>query len=269
MGGTAYQDFFARVECKYLLTSRQYEALLPDVEEMASVDQYGRTRILNIYYDTPDYRLIRTSLERPSYKEKLRLRSYGIPQEDTQVYLEIKKKYAGIVYKRRIGLPCVAAEESLSSGLPLPEKEPSQIGREIEYFRKCHRGLRPAMVISCSRVALAGITDPLLRITFDEDIRWRTEGLDLMEGGEGEPLLQEGEHLMELKFDKAIPLPLARRMSELGIRKATFSKYGMGYRALCAQRKEKTSCQQLFSVPSYQTASSQGKGSFSAQPAPC
>ena len=91
MGGTAYQDFFARVECKYLLTSRQYEALLPDVEEMASVDQYGRTRILNIYYDTPDYRLIRTSLERPSYKEKLRLRSYGIPQEDTQVYLEIKK----------------------------------------------------------------------------------------------------------------------------------------------------------------------------------
>ena len=266
--GNSYQDSFARVECKFLLSPEQYEGLMPKILEMAAVDEYGRTKILNTYYDTPDYRLIRTSLEKPVYKEKLRLRSYGVPEGDTRVFMEIKKKYDGIVYKRRVSLSCAEAEKCMREGRPLPRTDHPQIDREIAYFREYYEGLRPAMAVSYDRVALAGTKDPHLRITLDENICWRTWNLRLSGGGEGKPLLSEGQRLMELKFERAVPLELARRMSELGIRKTNFSKYGMGYKQYITG-KENESCHIFFLYPSYQTAASRAKASFSARSVPC
>ena len=100
-----YQDTFKRYEIKYLLSAKQKKEFMKTIERYMTLDRYGRTTIQNIYYDTPDWRLIRTSLEKPVYKEKLRLRSYGTANPEKTVFIEIKKKYDGVVYKRRTSAP--------------------------------------------------------------------------------------------------------------------------------------------------------------------
>ncbi len=222
-----FKDVFQRIEVKYLLDERQYKALMKRLENMAAVDSYGKTSILNIYFDTPDYRLIERSLEKPVYKEKLRLRTYGVAKDDTNAFIEIKKKYKGVVYKRRISMPYKNAMDYLTGGQG--PKEKSQISDEIDYFLQFYKGIRPAMAISYDRIAMAGIEDPDLRITFDTNIRWRTENLSLKEGNKGKDILLPGQYLMELKIAGAMSMELARILDELNIRKTSFSKYGRGY----------------------------------------
>ena len=222
-----FKDVFQRIEVKYLLSDRQYTELLKRLENMAAIDSYGKTSILNIYFDTPDFKLIERSLEKPVYKEKLRLRTYGVASDDTNAFIEIKKKYKGVVYKRRINMPYKEAMDYLTKDKEL--KERSQISDEIDYFKHFYKGLKPAMAISYDRIAMAGIEDPDLRITFDENIRWRTENLSLSEGNVGKDILLPGQHLMELKIAGAMSMELARILDELDIRKTSFSKYGRGY----------------------------------------
>lgn len=222
-----YQEIFQRTEIKYLISEEQYTELRKRLSKMAEVDKYGETDILNIYYDTPGFELIRASLEKPVYKEKLRLRSYGTATEDSTSFIEIKKKYKGVVYKRRIDAPYTDAKEYLDGRSDLEQN--SQIKTEIDAFLDGYRGLRPAMAISYKRIAMAGTEDPELRITFDREILWRTERLDLREGAKGEDLLKPGQRLMEVKIANAFPLKLARIFSELGIFPVSFSKYGRGY----------------------------------------
>ena len=224
---SGFQDVFQRIETKYLMDEDQYQALRKRLEGMAEVDQYGETPILNIYFDTPDYRLIRTSLEKPAYKEKLRLRSYGVPQDDTQAFIEIKKKFKGVVYKRRIGMSYEDSLAYLCEGRPV--KEPSQISGEIDYFMHYYKGIRPAMAVSYDRIAMSGSTDSNLRITFDRNIRWRVDHMDLKEGNVGRDILEPGQHLMELKIAGAMSTELAEILSELNIYQVSFSKYGRGY----------------------------------------
>ena len=222
-----FKDVFERIETKYLLSEIQYRELMKRLEPIAAVDSYGKTSILNIYYDTPDFKLIERSLEKPMYKEKLRLRTYGIPGDDTNAFIEIKKKFKGIVYKRRISMPYGKAIGYLE-GKNRPDKE-SQISSEIDYFLKYYKGIRPAMAISYDRIAMAGINDPELRITFDTNIRWRTDRLSLKYGNVGKEILLPGQHLMELKIAGAMSMEMAHILDELNIRKTSFSKYGRGY----------------------------------------
>ncbi|MBO4292318.1 MAG: polyphosphate polymerase domain-containing protein [Lachnospiraceae bacterium] len=223
----SYQDTFQRYEMKYLLTKQQKARLLWAMQPHMALDQYGRTTIQNIYYDTPDFALIRKSLEKPVYKEKLRLRSYGTAAKDSTVFLELKKKYKGIVYKRRTDAPCFRAEAYLKSGNPLAKQD--QITAEIDYFRKFYKGLRPAMVISYEREAFYNKEGSDLRITLDENILWREEELTLRTGAYGNVLLEEGQTLMEIKVGGAMPLWLAEKLSELKIYQTSFSKYGNAY----------------------------------------
>ena len=222
-----FKDVFQRIEVKYLLDDRQYTKIMKRLEGMAKIDSYGETSILNIYFDTPDYTLIERSLEGPVYKEKLRLRTYGVAKDDTNAFIEIKKKYKGVVYKRRISMPYKEAISYLVEG-KRPGKT-SQISNEIDYFLHYYQGIRPAMAISYDRIAMVGTEDPDLRITFDKNIRWRTDRLSLKEGNRGKDILLPGQHLMELKIAGAMSIELARILDELNIRKTSFSKYGRGY----------------------------------------
>ncbi len=222
-----FKDVFQRIEVKYLLDDRQYTGLMKRLEGMAAIDSYGKTSILNIYFDTPDFLLIERSLDKPKYKEKLRLRTYGVADDNTNAFIEIKKKYDGVVYKRRILMPYKEAIDYLISGKPV--KKESQISKEIDYLLKYYKGIRPAMAISYDRIAMAGIDDPELRITFDSNIRWRTNNLSLTEGNVGKDILLPGQHLMELKIAGAMSTELARILDELNIRETSFSKYGRGY----------------------------------------
>ncbi len=221
------KDVFERIETKFLLDEMQYRSLMKRLEGIAAIDSYGETSILNIYFDTPDYKLIERSLEKPVYKEKLRLRTYGIPKDDTNAFIEIKKKYKGVVYKRRITMPYADALSYLTDGKKHPKE--SQISKEIDYFLGFYKGIKPAMAISYDRIAMAGIEDPDLRITFDTNIRWRTNNLSLKMGNRGNDILLPGQHLMELKIAGAMSVEMARLLDELNIRQTSFSKYGRGY----------------------------------------
>ena len=217
---------FERVEKKYLLTPAQLDALAPLLHRYMQIDQYGRHTICNVYYDTPDYRLIRTSLQKPVYKEKLRLRSYGVPGPGDTVFVELKKKYRGVVYKRRTALELTAAERWLVGDGPAPE---GQIAREIDYFQSLYR-TGPAVFLAYDRVAMFGRQDPELRLTLDENIRWRTDALALSAGDRGSPLSVQGLYLMEVKLPGVMPLWLAHGLAQAGAAPVSFSKYGCCYR---------------------------------------
>ena len=165
-------DIFQRREIKFLVDSRQRAYLEQAFRRRMVMDPHGESTICNIYYDTPDFRLVRTSLEKPVYKEKLRMRSYGRASEEDPVFLEFKKKYKGIVYKRRILLPQREAAAFMAGKAPLPQQ--SQIGRELDYCRVFYRDLQPAVYLCYDRSPWYAAEDPDFRATFDKNIRWRS-----------------------------------------------------------------------------------------------
>lgn len=223
---------FERRELKYRITDAQRAALEAACGARMVPDEHGESTICNIYYDTADYRLIRASLEKPAYKEKLRLRSYGVTEPGGEVFLELKKKYKGIVYKRRITLPEDAAGEFIAGRTPLGEH--GQIGREIEYFTAFYAPLLPAVHLSYERSAWFSREDRDLRITFDKNIRFRQEDVSLTLPAGGRRILSEGESLMEIKAAAALPLWLVSELDTLGIYQSTFSKYGEAYKVILA-----------------------------------
>lgn len=223
---------FERRELKYRITDAQRAALEAAFGARMVPDEHGESTICNIYYDTADYRLIRASLEKPAYKEKLRLRSYGVTEPGGEVFLELKKKYKGIVYKRRITLPEDAAGEFIAGRAPLGEH--GQIGREIEYFTAFYAPLLPAVHLSYERSAWFSREDHDLRITFDKNIRFRQEDVSLTLPAGGRRILPEGESLMEIKAAAALPLWLVSELDTLGIYQSTFSKYGEAYKVILA-----------------------------------
>lgn len=222
-----YQGTFKRYEKKYLLEHEKYEILRDRLQDYMQVDDYGLTTICNIYFDTPDHRLIRASLEKPVYKEKLRLRSYGVPQKTDPAFIELKKKYKGIVYKRRIKSDLADAELYLYEGNSSVES--GQIKKEIDWFLNFYQNISPSMYISYERIAMYGLQDRNLRITFDSNITWREEDLWLEHGVWGNSLLKEGEKLMEVKIPGAMPIWMANFFSEMEIYPTSFSKYGRAY----------------------------------------
>lgn len=225
---------FQRHELKYLVTDTQRAALEAAFAGTMIPDEHGESTICNVYYDTPDFRLIRRSLEKPVYKEKLRLRSYGPAAPETPVFLELKKKYDGVVYKRRISLPEQAAEDWFAGRGDLPE---SQIAREIRYFRSFYRELEPAMYLRYDRTAYYSRESTDLRVTFDRRIAWRREALRLTSPAGGRELLAPGMSLLEIKAADAFPLWLAALLSRCGIRQTSYSKYGEAYLTFLAEQR--------------------------------
>jgi hypothetical protein len=224
---------FERHELKYLVTDCQRRILEQTLQERMVPDEHGESTVCNIYFDTPDFYLVRRSLEKPVYKEKLRVRSYGPVTSDRPVFLELKKKYKGVVYKRRISLEEQAAMDFLCRKTPLPEQ--SQIGHEIEYFLEFYRDLGPAVHLSYDRTAFFSKENQDLRVTFDKNIRWRTKELSLTRQPGGEQILQPRQSLMEIKASSAVPLWLVHLLSGNQIYQSSFSKYG---RAYCAMMRE-------------------------------
>lgn len=222
---------FQRVEKKYLLTAAQKETLLSEMGDRLVADRYGKSTVCSLYLDTPDRRIIRDSLdakgfEKPMYKEKLRLRSYGTPSPDTKVFFEIKKKYRGVVYKRRVALPLSQAVIYLNGGEKPLE---SQIMDEIDWAMQFYGNPAPSMLLSCEREAYVFAENPRLRITFDTHLRYRETDLDLSLGSHGTSLLPDGSVIMELKTDGALPLWLCHVLDKHGLYPSSFSKYGTAY----------------------------------------
>lgn len=252
-----FTDVFERKEVKYCLNERQYRAILSALDGRMAPDVFGATRIVSRYLDTSERSLIERSMDKPLYKEKLRLRGYGSPRANDRVFVEIKKKYKGIVYKRRVGCSLAAACAYLD-GVPYeracgryPLSDPVmaaeslaprsvQIAREIDSFIERHRPLLPSMLISCVRTAYAKSADDVavlaasdtpddLRITFDERISY--QDLFAARGSAARALLPAGDVVMEIKSAGPFPLWLVRALDACEARPSSFSKYGAAYRA--------------------------------------
>ena len=227
-------EVFNRYEHKYMLNREQFEKVIKVMDEHMVMDSHNKDHriytIANVYYDTPDDYLIRTSLSRPKYKEKLRLRSYGVPDGNSKVYLEIKKKFKGIVNKRRTALTLSEAYEFLSTG-KAPEIKGhmnGQVMKEIEYFLKIY-DLSPKVYLAYDRIAYFEKDNNDLRISFDMNIRSRRYDVALEKGDAGEKLLPDDVYLMEIKTSLAKPLWLTHMLAELDIKRNRFSKYGTEY----------------------------------------
>ena len=232
-------NVFSRHEIKYLLTAEQRSRVLAGIAAHMIPDPHGMSTIRNIYYDTPTHLLIRRSLEKPKYKEKIRLRSYGQPSEDSIVFLELKKKADGVVYKRRVELKERDAEQYMAGAFDkqelcarIADVSSPQIAGEIDYVRHFYRDLQPMVYLSYDRCAFFSEEDESLRITFDKNICWRGTNVRLTEAPGGEDLLAPGESLMEIKTATALPMWLVAVLNEAGARPTSFSKYGRAYEAI-------------------------------------
>ena len=218
---------FERVEKKFWMTDEQYRGLLPTLNAHLKQDRYGDSAVCNIYYDTVDYALIRRSVERPLFKEKLRLRSYGLPEESGKVYVEIKRKLNGIGYKRRIAVPFAEAKKLLR-GEAITCSDP-QIEGEILAFVRRYRP-KPMVFLSYRRTAMTDENDPDLRVTADTELRYRLEDAERPGKNGMKPILEDDSMvLLEIKALGAIPLWLTEEMSRLRIYQAPFSKIGTVY----------------------------------------
>ena len=254
----AYQAIFKRYELKYMLTRQQKEILLEAMKPYMALDAYGRTTIRNIYYDTDNYRLIRRSIEKPEYKEKLRVRSYRQVSAEENVFVELKKKYKSVVYKRRLHMPQEQAQEWLATGqreaFPVQSKvaefgqrevqsaqrkgqQPrldesyatAQISAEIDYFLQYYETLHPVLFLSYEREAYYALDGGDFRVTFDDHILCRQEDLSLTAEVRGEFILEEDKVLMEIKCSGGIPLWMTEVLSREKLYKTSFSKYGTAY----------------------------------------
>lgn len=226
----AYQMTFKRYELKYLLNKKEKEEILLAMKPHMKLDDYGRTVIRNIYFDTENFRLIRRSLEKPVYKEKLRIRSYKPVQITDPVFVEIKKKYKSVVYKRRLLLPEKTVMESFRTGEPLPVC--SQIGDEIQYFREYYKNLQPSVFLSYEREAFYSLDGSDFRVTFDENILYRRNDISLGSEIYGHPLLGKQQTLMEIKTSGGIPLWMSETLTKHHLYKTSFSKYGSAYQRM-------------------------------------
>lgn len=229
------QMIFQRYELKYLMNRSQQAAVLAAMEPYMEPDDYSHSSIRNLYLDTPDFLLIRRSMEKPAYKEKLRIRSYGCTEMDQPVFAELKKKYRSVVYKRRLSLPQRQVFRCLRGEGQWPD---TQIGRELAYAAGFYPNLAPSVFLSYERDAYHGREDHSFRVTFDREIRFRREALTLDTNTWGQPLLKPGQVLMELKVSGGLPLWMAHTLSTLKIYQTSFSKYGTAYGQILAQRRE-------------------------------
>ncbi|MCR5153571.1 MAG: polyphosphate polymerase domain-containing protein [Lachnospiraceae bacterium] len=230
-------EVFNRYEKKYIINDEQYKALRERLAEYMEADAHSKDggfyTICNIYYDTPDNNLIRASVDPAGarYKEKVRLRSYGTVGTDDKVFLEIKKKYEGLVNKRRTTMYLKDAYNFIETK-EQPEIQPfmnKQVLNELSYAIK-RNNIEPKLFLSYDRVAMFGKDNKDFRITFDKNITTRRYDLGLHYGVYGDKLLEEGKWIMEVKIDNAMPLWMTKILSELKIYPGSFSKYGTEYK---------------------------------------
>lgn len=227
---------FKRYEKKYRLTKEEKDAFLSRISNKLVPDKHGVNTVCSLYLDTPDYLLIRNSIDAISYKEKLRIRSYGVPNDEKKLFFEIKKKFKGVVYKRRVSMSLDEVFEYLDSGVPPMD---TQIMREIDYLMRFYRQPKPDVCILCEREAYFLSENENVRLTFDNNLRYRHGFPDTENAKEGTPIVEKDECILEIKTPGAMPIWLANVLSECKIYPRSFSKYAHAYYDIMNINKEK------------------------------
>lgn len=229
-------NFFKRVEKKYILNKEQYIFFKEAIKDKMIEDEHGKSTICNIYLDTEKYDLIRHSITKPRFKDKVRLRSYNIPTLNDNVYLEIKRKYNGVVSKRRIEIPLKEFYNYINK--KNPNIQECQIKQEIDYYFE-HYSLKPTMFLSYYRRAYYDKENKDFRLTFDSNILARNYDLEIEKGNYGINILEKDKYIMEIKTLGSMPMWIVKLLDEIQICPCGFSKYGEAYiQLICNSQKE-------------------------------
>lgn len=231
---------FQRREKKYLIDPNSFPAFQNELQQSMQMDEYGLHTISSLYYDTDDFRFIRHSMEKPMYKEKFRVRSYGVANADSLIFLELKKKIQKIVYKRRIAIPYSAYQSWLTTGVFPKDDSHPQITEELKWLFLQHADLQPKVLILYDRLSYFWAEDADFRLTFDQNIRYRKQDFRLDGACDGELVAPEIGILMEVKALGAYPLWFVQLLNKYRIKRASFSKYAQTYQRHLWTRKEKS-----------------------------
>lgn len=224
---------FKRIEKKFVIKQDQFNLLFSKLMEVMEYDSYCIKNkfytIHNIYFDDSYNSIIRHSITKPYFKEKLRVRSYNeIISEDDKFFVEIKKKMNGTVYKRRE----VISLKDWSNFICDDNQVLKEVNHLIHYFK-----LVPKVYISYDRIALVGKNDSQFRITFDYNIRSRREHLNLNSNSLDKYVVAKDMYIMEIKINQSMELWLSKLLSELNIYSSSFSKYAVEYTNFIREEK--------------------------------
>lgn len=214
---------FERIEIKYILNKTQYQKVIENIKDYMTYGPYGIYNICNLYYDTDSFQLIRDSLDKPLFKEKLRLRSYGLPNKTDNVFLEAKRKFQKTVYKRRFSFPYEYLDNIFEN------QSKSQIQKELNYFVNFYH-LIPKVFLSYDREEFIDKKDNSFRLTFDSNVIARTYDVSFDYGIYGENVLPNETYIMEIKVSHNLPLWFVNILNDLNIYPSSFSKYGEFYK---------------------------------------
>lgn len=237
-----------RGELKYLMTEEVYRMFRAASQEYLEPDSFACSLVSSLYLDNDDNAIIRRSLEKPPYKEKLRIRTYvDEPGPGDTCFFEIKKKFKGTVFKRRVEMTLGEAlsfcrngkrpEETLTALSDADRRTALQILQEIEWLFMLYGDLRPSFLVSCKRLSLKEKTTDSLRITFDRDLRWSFDRQREFLGSATNALIDPASRIMEIKSTKGMPFWLIEVLNELELRPQSFSKVGKSYGAWLQKTK--------------------------------
>ena len=232
------KNVFKRKELKYLLSRSDYEALLPILQKYMTSDKYGLQTVNNVYFDSPYFELISRSIEKPLYKEKVRLRVYNTPTDESMAFFELKKKFKGVVYKRRINTTLKKIIDYVENGIPIDD---SQMFKEIDYVYKLYN-LSPKIYLAYDRIAYFGNDDKEFRVTFDFRIRYRFDNPNIKNVDEYALFLNDDTILMETKGIYGYPRWLIDFLESRSLNRQSFSKFGKIYQENINVLKEKLPC---------------------------
>ncbi len=239
-------EVFNRYELKFILDKSMAQEMIQALKGHVMLDQYGDGegfyRIINLYYDTEDHLFFHETVNRQEFRQKLRLRAYNKVSIDTPVFLEIKKKYDGVVYKRRTMLTLQDAYAFLAKGqeqqdYSVYDASNVQILGEVAFLKRFY-SLAPKVVVSYDRQAFLGIKENDLRITFDSNLRKRESDLKLESGPWGELFMDASSYILEIKVNGRIPLWLAQILSGFQCWRQGYSKYTSSYNAELFQQEQ-------------------------------
>ena len=238
------QKTFDRVEKKCLITAEQKTRILPIIEQNMWKDEYYESEVFNIYFDTDNYDLIIQSIEQPMFKEKLRARSYG---GFDKVFFEIKTKLCGkennVGYKRRVRITRKDYHKLVREGLCVSDfmkknadgPNDWRIAREVDYLIS-HFGLKPQILVFYVRYSWQG--EDGLRITFDENLKYRTDDVKFTKKKSDKNYFEDEKNIiMEIKAHSVLPLWLAHQLSVERIFPQQFSKVGKIYQKIGKERQ--------------------------------
>lgn len=228
-----------KVMTTYKLSYAQYSQLRKRSYPHLVEEYEGIHELSSLYFDTPDFELMREVQEEGAYQELFRMRTDALLMKESLVAMEIVKQFNGRKSLRSVLIPYVNAQSFLRNYRKhvLKVGVEAQISREIEYLVS-GRNLVPKVVISSDRISVVSTKKGRLEMDFDFNIRWRTADLDLKKGNVGEFVDPTLNVLMTVKSEGNHPQWFRELVEELNLCESSFSSLMVTYKEQLF-RKEK------------------------------